>query len=245
MKNKNYTSENCFRRSSGFTLIEMLVVIAIIGLLSGILVPVVSKARIKASGLKCMGNLRTLQLSNQMYANDHRAWFVSPTSWDNEGVQGVNWHVNADFLQYFISDEEALENSEKYWSTKFPLLCPATRRLGSDMPDLVAANYGLNIGFHSALGIADWGTQGAKWRYSADYFPSAARTVAFADCTDWLLKQEYFAYTEDTEGRTTDGRLAYRHLGQAFAVHFDGHVGVYTKEDLQDAQMRSHFNLEE
>ena len=58
-------------RQRGFTLVEMLVVIAIIVILAGILFPVISKARDKARMATCLSNQRQLSIAMVMYTQEH------------------------------------------------------------------------------------------------------------------------------------------------------------------------------
>lgn len=82
------------RRPRGFTLIEILIVIAIIALLTAILFPVFSAARENARRVSCISNLRQIGMGLMQYTQDYdehntRQWVGS--SGDSDAISSYKW----------------------------------------------------------------------------------------------------------------------------------------------------------
>ena len=88
-------------RSTGFTLVEVLVVIGIIALLVAILLPALSKARSAALSIKCLSNLGQLGLATAQYTNDTKGLMPYPTTTLGDPAL---WYVALDpYLQRLIN----------------------------------------------------------------------------------------------------------------------------------------------
>lgn len=96
-----------------FTLIELLIVCAIILILTSILLPALGKARKLATRMDCAQQLKSITLANSIYATDNNEYFhkrhCGPCSiwwWTN----GHSWHGNNNHALYPYLNVDGLGN---------------------------------------------------------------------------------------------------------------------------------------
>ncbi|HEU5395912.1 MAG TPA: prepilin-type N-terminal cleavage/methylation domain-containing protein [Verrucomicrobiae bacterium] len=78
---------------AGFTLIELLVVIAIIAILAAMLLPALAKAKEKAIRIQCMSNIRQIELSTFIYANENNDCLPDANTPNQSGMQYWPWDI--------------------------------------------------------------------------------------------------------------------------------------------------------
>jgi prepilin-type N-terminal cleavage/methylation domain-containing protein len=95
MKNKEF-----YKSRMAFTLLELLCVIAIIALLMAILIPTLSKSRLRATKVICGSYLRQFVMIGQAYLDDNgdffpedpNEWLYSKNSFNSKHPIGCRWH---------------------------------------------------------------------------------------------------------------------------------------------------------
>lgn len=76
------------RAKVGFSLIELLTVIAIIGIMTGILIPVTNHVRVTVHRSNSASNLRQIGIALHMYANDNEGWLPETS---HTGDTRISW----------------------------------------------------------------------------------------------------------------------------------------------------------
>jgi general secretion pathway protein G len=122
-------------RKRAFTLIEILVVVAIIALLAAILFPAFQSARGKARSAVCQSNLKQIGAAIQMYTQDYDRF---PRGLDpSDKYSPEIWSSRPD-VQAFLADTPLLQSDEvlgNYLKSAGVWKCPSDS--GFDMPEKI------------------------------------------------------------------------------------------------------------
>ncbi len=80
-------------KPKAFTLIELLIVVAIIGILAAIAVPNFLNAQVRAKISRSLADLRSIRTALEMYSLDHNRSILDPNEWANAGVYQRGFRV--------------------------------------------------------------------------------------------------------------------------------------------------------
>jgi len=162
----------------GFSLVEMLVVVAILGLIAGLSVPAIGRAKVFSQQTTCTANLRTLHQATMSYTTDNDSYFpVVKNPWKNyatelacRGYLGLGGTTDDERLKSWIALSQR--------RAPFCLWCPATEG-AQPRPSFNLATYSMNL-LVGGTGT-DWPGNPSVQTLKAAQVASAAKTALYMD----------------------------------------------------------------
>lgn len=203
------------RAVRGFTLVELLTVIAIIGILAAILLAAAGHAREQAKGIQCASQMRSLGTAFHLFANDNNG--AIPPSWHSAGSrreQNWAWQIKDYVHQSPVTNQEAWRDVfERYYH------CP-TQPLDRDR-DLYS--YGLNVYFELTPENDSYEGNPETWHRIEDLV-SPSRTVLLGEASPTEFGDHFMAHEWVGEAAAHNAIDHDRHQGKANYLFADGNV---------------------
>jgi prepilin-type N-terminal cleavage/methylation domain-containing protein/prepilin-type processing-associated H-X9-DG protein len=252
------------KRTKGFTLVELLVVISIIALLMAVLVPSLNKARELAKRIVCSHHIHTFGIANSLYETTYGVY--APIAYDTQlppqykGAGQIDiyegiWFSNKAFRRFLQIDSYRSvgnKNDDDYESlldAPKEFTCPSDRisKYRSNISDdNVLLSYGYNMTEWVEEAWPTWPND-----FYAGHGPGAvknsAEKLSFIDAPDWWVQWQYADYERvwDEYGEITIddlsllgiyGPVFYRHDEGANVGFYDGHVEYMRKKAVFNHQ---------
>ncbi len=208
---------------AAFSLVELLLTLAILVLLLVIGFPIYERALLHSDASRSVNNVRNLQLANIQYSADNNGWYVPFNIIRDGDIYSGQWLRNPAFQKTLGI------TSFPYGRTYYPPGYLSPRSTSGRHPDgygPISRSYGYNDSVFGA-------NKGKKeiYQIKASQVLRPATLMAFADALDFWVVIEF---ADNYQGReeSVKGGVAYRYGGKAAVAFFDGHAALLRRDQI-------------
>jgi prepilin-type processing-associated H-X9-DG protein/prepilin-type N-terminal cleavage/methylation domain-containing protein len=224
-----------------FTLIELLLVIAIMSILASLLLPALSRARDKVRALSCLNNFKQIGMAWHLYLEENGSIFPGPALTDSTNAYARWMVIPAYYMGHIPSMTQSSWNTNIHAKQVYPMLrCPV------DPPYTNGdkfCNYGFNGRFHADLETGKL----ALDKRRMDDFDDASATMMCGDSNHNVYGADGTSYRFAWQPFDNVTTYSVRHPGHtANYVFVDGHAEAKSldflrNERILDASAKSRF----
>jgi prepilin-type N-terminal cleavage/methylation domain-containing protein/prepilin-type processing-associated H-X9-DG protein len=262
---------NCVSARGGFTLVELLVVIAVMGIMFALLLPAVQSSRAAARRIQCANSLKQIGIALHLYAG----------SWNGSlmPVSTYNWMLGGYPQRYWfgeLKDPATLAPDEDPIARHKGFLMPYMERNTRVMqcPEFMdvkpkygkaTSGYGYNYIYcgpgvqpnwmtgdpYDLLGPVTYGLKDLKSTHSTIIFADAAAVYDFDDWGGKFKKGEVVETFHIEPPSSQFPSVHFRHMGVANVLFLDGAVkpmtadtnpmGPWTTSDIEEIRARNNL----
>ena len=221
-----------------FTLIELLIVIAIIAILAGMLLPALNAAREKARAIKCAGNLKQYGMAIAMYAHTYQDYLLIQNPVNHKtGTIGYIYQWGG-----YIQTELMPKMRETDWKAGRSInSCPSRNKnygaalTGYEQEAISYAHNTLALGAQAQGANPDATHKMSRLKQPAFY-------VGFCDSEVWCIGSSGVLAKGRWNGSKEYDYVSFRHGNRSNAVFIDGHAAPLSA--LRELRAGENSNVE-